>query len=150
MKKIEIYTDGACSGNPGPGGWGAVLLFSGEIKEISGSKEHTTNNIMEMTAIVRALETLEETYDINVYTDSKYLKDGITLWIHNWKKNNWRNSAKQEVKNKELWIELDLLCAEHKIKWHWVKAHNGNRYNEHADSLAVDARDKNFVTAKNL
>ncbi len=141
MKKIEIYTDGACSGNPGPGGWAAILKFKDNIREISGHINNTTNNIMEMTAIIKALELLNDNCDIEVYTDSKYLKDGITSWIHNWKKNNWKNSAKQEVKNKELWIRLDQLCVEHKIQWHWVKAHNGHHYNERADALAVAARD---------
>jgi ribonuclease HI len=141
LKKIEIYTDGACSGNPGPGGWAAILKFKDNIREISGHINNTTNNIMEMTAIIKALELLNDNCDIEVYTDSKYLKDGITSWIHNWKKNNWKNSAKQEVKNKELWIRLDQLCVEHKIQWHWVKAHNGHHYNERADALAVAARD---------
>ena len=146
MKKIEIYTDGACSGNPGPGGWGAILRFNHHTKEISGYADNTTNNIMEMTAIIKALELLSDPCEIAVYTDSKYLKDGITSWIHNWKKNNWKNAAKQEVKNKELWILLDELCEGHKITWHWIKAHSGHKYNERADHLAVNAKESGMKT----
>jgi len=134
-----IYTDGACSGNPGPGGWGAVLIYPPHIKEISGSSPATTNNIMELTAVIEALKLVKNEKFIEIYTDSKYVISGITEWIKNWKKNNWRNAAKQAVKNQELWQELDQIVAQHSISWHWVKGHSGDKYNERADQLAVNA-----------
>lgn len=136
MKKITIYTDGSCLGNPGPGGWGAILQCNGEEKEISGAKKDTTNNQMEMQAAIEALKTLNAPCEISLYTDSKYLKDGITSWIHGWKRNNWKNSKKEPVKNKELWLILDGLVRDHKITWNWVKAHAGNELNERVDDLA--------------
>ena len=139
MKNIEIYTDGACSGNPGPGGWGAVLIFGDKNKEISGSSTHTTNNIMELTAPIESLKTLKETCIVNIYTDSVYVKNGITTWIHGWKKNGWKTAKKEPVKNMELWIELENISKQHKIEWHWVKGHSDNYYNNRADFLATQA-----------
>jgi ribonuclease HI len=136
---IEIYTDGACSGNPGKGGWGAVLLCGHHKKEIYGFAEHTTNNQMELKATIESLKTIKKPSEIILYTDSIYVKDGITKWIIDWKKNGWRNSRRQPVKNIDLWQELDLLILEHKITWKWVRGHSGNKYNEIADQLAVNA-----------
>ncbi len=142
MKKIIIYTDGACSGNPGPGGWGAVLILeeSGQHKaqkNLSGKEPATTNNKMELRAVIEALKVIKDKeYELEIYTDSNYVKDGTEKWIHSWKKNGWKTSAKAEVKNKDLWIELDNLVQKFKITWHWVKGHSGNKYNELADSLA--------------
>lgn len=136
---IKIYTDGACSGNPGKGGWGAVLLYKEHKKEISGFQENTTNNQMELMAVIKALEAIKKSSEITIYTDSIYVKDGITKWIFNWKQNGWKTADKKPVKNLELWQELDLLNAQHKINWQWVKGHNGDKYNELADMLAVNA-----------
>ena len=134
---ITIYTDGACSGNPGIGGWGVVIL---ENKKddifLNGGDDSTTNNKMELTAAIEALKFFKEKKEIKLVTDSKYVKDGIQTWIHNWKKNGWKTSAKKPVKNKELWIELDQLISKHSISWEWVKGHAGNIYNEKADYLA--------------
>ena len=133
----NIYTDGACSGNPGIGGWGAVLILeNNKIIFLDGGSFNTTNNRMELKATIEALKYFTDTSNINIFTDSKYVKDGIESWIHNWKKNNWKTSSKKEVKNKELWIELDELISKHKIKWNWVKGHTGHKYNEKADLLA--------------
>ena len=137
--KIIIYTDGACKGNPGPGGWGVVIIDSNNQIELFGKQNKTTNNIMEMTAAIKALEYFSEKKDITLYTDSNYLKLGITNWIHNWKKNNWINSNKKAVKNKSFWIALDQLNTLHTVEWRWVKAHNGDKYNERADELASSA-----------
>lgn len=143
MKKITIFTDGACSGNPGPGGWGVLLRFEshGKIheKHLSGSENETTNNRMELTAAIKALETLKEPCLVDLTTDSKYVKNGITEWLQNWKKNNWKNSARKPVKNDDLWKRLDELVAIHKVKWHWVKGHNGHLENSIVDKLATDA-----------
>jgi ribonuclease HI len=136
MEEIIIYTDGSCIGNPGKGGWGAILLYKNHKKEISGKEENTTNNKMELKAVIEALKNLKKKCDINLYTDSNYVKNGITQWIFNWKKNDWKTTDKKEVKNKELWQELDSLVQRHKIEWHWVKGHSGNKYNEEADKLA--------------
>ncbi len=136
---IKIYTDGACSGNPGKGGWGAVLLYKGHKKEISGFNPQTTNNQMELQAVIEALKALKKPSEITVYTDSVYVKDGITKWIFNWKKNGWRTADKKPVKNLEFWQELDLLVVGHQITWQWVKGHSGDKYNEIADQLAVNA-----------
>ncbi len=136
---IEIYTDGACSGNPGKGGWGAVLLWREHKKEISGCMADTTNNQMELMAVIESLKTVKKSSKIIIYTDSKYVMDGITDWIKSWKANGWKNSKKQEVKNIEFWKELDSLVAKHQITWKWVKGHSGNKYNEIADQLAVNA-----------
>ena len=137
--KIVIYTDGACRGNPGPGGWGAIIIENNIETELYGKKKNTTNNIMEMTAAIKALEFFKIKKNIVLYTDSNYLKLGITNWVYGWKKNNWINSKKEKVKNKPYWITLDKLNNLHNIEWKWVKAHNGNQYNERADKLATAA-----------
>ena len=136
MNKVEIFTDGACKGNPGPGGWGAILRYDETEKEIYGASKNTTNNIMEMTAVIESLKNLKKPCELIITTDSKYVKNGITNWIHNWKKNGWKTAAKKEVKNKELWIELDSLIKKHSISWAWVKGHSGHPENERADLLA--------------
>ncbi len=137
--KVIIYTDGACQGNPGPGGWGAVLIFGERIKKISGYSADTTNNKMELTAPIQALKALKFPCKIDLYTDSQYVKKGMTEWIEGWAANNWKTASKSPVKNMELWQELLLLSKNHIITWNWVKAHNGNRYNEEADQLATNA-----------
>ena len=142
MSNIEIYTDGACLGNPGPGGWGAILLYKEHRKEISGGEIDSTNNRMEMRAVIEALKTLKKATEVTIYTDSKYVMDGITKWIFNWKKNGWRTADKKPLKNLELWQELDLEVAKHKIKWVWVKGHSGNHFNELVDELARAAAEK--------
>ena len=136
MNKVEIFTDGACKGNPGPGGWGAILRYGTNEKEIYGASKNTTNNIMELTAVIESLKNLNKPCELIITTDSKYVKNGITEWIHNWKKNGWRTAAKKEVKNKELWIELDSLIQIHSITWNWVKGHSGHPENERVDLLA--------------
>ncbi|MDR0580734.1 MAG: ribonuclease HI [Holosporaceae bacterium] len=136
MKRVVIYTDGACSGNPGPGGWGAIILQNSIEKELCGGEPDTTNNRMEMISAIRALEELENFLDIELYTDSQYLINGITKWINGWEKNNWMTSDKKTVKNKELWIELRELSKRHRISWKWVAGHSGNEYNERVDKLA--------------
>ena len=136
MNKVEIFTDGACKGNPGPGGWGEILRYDETEKEIYGASKNTTNNIMEMTAVIESLRNLKKPCELIITTDSKYVKNGITNWIHNWKKNGWKTAAKKEVKNKELWIELDSLIKIHSISWTWVKGHSGHPENERADLLA--------------
>jgi ribonuclease HI len=138
-RKVEIFTDGACKGNPGPGGWGAILRYGNKEKEINGYNSSTTNNIMELTAVIEALKQIKKPYAINITTDSTYVKNGITDWIHNWKNNGWKTAAKKNVKNKELWIELDSLIQSHKINWIWVKGHSGHPENERADELANNA-----------
>lgn len=135
-KTIEIFTDGACKGNPGPGGWGALLRYGDVEKEINGYQESTTNNIMELTAVIESLKLLKQPSVIIFTTDSTYVKNGITNWIHNWKKNGWKTAAKKNVKNKILWQELDKLIKEHKITWCWVKGHSGHLENDRADELA--------------
>ena len=142
MNKVEIFTDGACKGNPGPGGWGAILRYGTTEKEIYGASKNTTNNIMELTAVIESLKNLKMPCELIITTDSKYVKNGITEWIHNWKKNGWRTAAKKEVKNKELWIELDSLIQIHSITWDWVKGHSGHPENERADLLANVAIEK--------
>ena len=137
--KVIIYTDGACKGNPGPGGWGAIIIENHVETELYGKEENTTNNIMEMTAAIRALEFFNIKKKIVLYTDSNYLKLGITSWIYGWKRNNWINSKKEQVKNKSYWLKLDKLNNLHDIEWNWVKAHNGDKYNERADKLATSA-----------
>ena len=133
---IEIYADGACKGNPGPGGWGAWLAFDGHEKELCGGELLTTNNRMELTAVIRALEALKRPSKVKIYTDSVYVQKGITEWIHGWKTRGWRTSDKKPVKNEELWRELDSLSQQHKIEWIWVKGHAGDIGNERADALA--------------
>jgi ribonuclease HI len=136
LKSIDIFTDGACSGNPGPGGWAAILRYKSNEKEISGFEKHTTNNKMEMKAVIEALRILKEPCKVKVHTDSKYLRDGITLWIHGWKRNGWVTKAKQPVKNRELWESLDNLSRKHQIEWVWVEGHAGHVENERCDELA--------------
>jgi len=136
MKQVIIYTDGACRGNPGPGGWGALIKFVEVKKEIFGGLRDTTNNQMELTAAIEGLTILKEPCSVELFTDSKYVMDGITQWIQNWKKNNWRTATKKDVKNKELWQKLDELISYHQVQWHWVKGHSGDIGNETADILA--------------
>ena len=136
MKQVTIYTDGACRGNPGPGGWGALIKFDSMEKEIFGGKNDTTNNQMELLAAIEGLATLKEPCSVELFTDSKYVMDGITQWIKNWKKNNWKTAAKKDVKNKELWQKLDHLISKHQVQWNWVKGHSGDAGNETADLLA--------------
>lgn len=133
---VTIYTDGACSGNPGPGGWGAVMFYGDHRKELYGGEANTTNNRMELMAAISALESLKRPCTIDLHTDSQYVKNGITSWIHNWKKNGWRTADKKPVKNEELWKRLDAALAQHKVRWHWVKGHAGHEHNERADVLA--------------
>jgi ribonuclease HI len=142
MKKVNIYTDGSCSGNPGPGGWGAVLIYNNIEKELHGGETQTTNNRMEMLAAIKAIESLKESCIVELYTDSTYLKNGITLWIKNWQEKNWKTANKKVVKNVDLWQKLVSLTSNHKITWNWVKSHNGDKYNELADTLAVKAKDE--------
>jgi ribonuclease HI len=137
--RLEAYTDGACSGNPGPGGWGAVLYYQGLEQDFSGGESQTTNNRMEMCAAIRVLEALPRPFDIDIYTDSQYLRDGITRWMANWKKNGWMTTDKKPVKNKDLWLQLDELITIHRVTWHWVKGHAGHPQNERADALARNA-----------
>ena len=136
MKQVIIYTDGACRGNPGPGGWGALIKFDAAEKEIFGGQPDVTNNQMELTAAIEGLAALKERCCVELFTDSKYVMNGITQWIQNWKKNNWRTAAKKDVKNKELWQKLDQLISQHQVQWHWVKGHSGDAGNETADLLA--------------
>ncbi len=136
---IEIYTDGACSGNPGPGGWGAILRWNGHEKELSGGHPDTTNNRMEMTAVIKALEALKKPAKVEIHTDSTYVKDGIEKWMHGWKKRGWKTADKKAVKNQGLWQQLDELIQKHDVTLHWVKGHNGHPENERADALAVAA-----------
>ena len=137
--KIKIYTDGACSGNPGKGGWGALIQENDNEKKLSGSELNTTNNRMELTAVIKALEHYDEAREIEVFTDSKYVMQGITEWIKNWKNNHWKTSQKKDVKNKDLWVLLDTVSAKHDVKWSWVKGHAGDYGNEIADKLATQA-----------
>ncbi|MDD9336750.1 MAG: ribonuclease HI [Wolbachia sp.] len=138
-KEVTMYTDGACSGNPGAGGWAAIILSQNHRKDVCGSEENTTNNKMELKAVINGLRALKTSCSINLYTDSLYIKCGITGWINKWKVNGWKTSNKKPVKNMELWKELDEIASQHEINWKWVKAHNGDRYNEEADSLARKA-----------
>ena len=133
---VKIYTDGACKGNPGAGGWGALLEIGGREKELYGGEAHTTNNRMELLAVIRALEALKRHCRVQLHTDSKYVQQGITEWIHNWKKRGWRTADKKPVKNDDLWKELDALAQQHDIEWLWVKGHAGHDGNERADELA--------------
>ena len=134
--KVIVHTDGACSGNPGPGGWGVILDYNGTRKELSGGEALTTNNRMELMAAIVALESLKRPCPVEMHVDSQYVKDGITKWIHGWKKNGWKTADKKPVKNAELWQRLDAALANHKISWHWVKGHAGHDDNERADELA--------------
>lgn len=142
MPVVEIYTDGACRGNPGPGGWGALLCCEGNRKELQGAEAHTTNNRMELMAAIQGLSALTRACDVILTTDSQYVKQGITTWIHQWKKKNWITSQKEPVKNADLWKQLDALNQIHQIEWRWVKAHNGHPENERVDTLAREAIDE--------
>lgn len=139
MKQVEIFTDGACKGNPGKGGWGAILRMGHHEKELSGGEAETTNNRMELTAAIRALQALKEPCAVKLHTDSRYVIDGITGWIFGWQKNGWKNSQKKPVLNADLWQELQAATRRHKIEWIWVKGHDGHPENERADKLASDA-----------
>ena len=136
MSHVRVFADGACSGNPGPGGWGVLLVSGTARKEIHGGEAATTNNRMELTAVIKALEALTRPARVDVYTDSRYVRDGISEWITKWKKNGWRTAAKKPVKNVDLWLRLDELRGKHRITWHWVRGHAGHPENEHADALA--------------
>lgn len=141
-KKVEIYTDGACSGNPGPGGWGAILVFGDKEKELSGFEADTTNNRMEMTAVIRGLEALKTPCHVDIYTDSKYVMQGMTEWIEGWKRRSWKTADKKPVKNCDLWQELEQAVSRHDVHWHWVRGHDGHAMNERADMLARKAINK--------
>ena len=136
MKTVNIYTDGACRGNPGDGGWGVLIKYENSSKEIYGGEKNTTNNKMELKAAIEGLKALNESCKVNLTTDSKYVMQGITSWIDNWKKNNWKSSTKKDVKNKDLWLLLDKHVSMHEVKWFWVKGHSGHEENEIADTLA--------------
>jgi len=136
---VVIYTDGACSGNPGPGGWGSILMYNGHRRELSGGESETTNNRMEMMAVIQALETLKRPCRIVIHTDSTYVMKGMTEWLEQWKRRNWRTAAKQPVKNVELWQRLEKAIERHQVDWRWVKGHSGIPENERADELARDA-----------
>ena len=138
-RHVIIHTDGACSGNPGPGGWGAILEWNGHRKEIRGGEPHTTNNRMELTAAIMALEALKRPCTVEIHTDSQYLRQGITAWILAWKRNGWRTADKKPVKNVDLWQRLDAALAHHQVRWHWVRGHAGHDLNERADELAREA-----------
>jgi ribonuclease HI len=138
-KKVIIFTDGACSGNPGPGGWGVLLISGPHKKELSGGELKTTNNRMELTAAIKALQTLNRPCQVDFYTDSEYLRKGITEWIQSWKHRGWKTAAKKPVKNQDLWQELDAAIQPHEIRWHWVRGHAGHRENERVDQLAREA-----------
>ena len=138
--KYKIYTDGACSGNPGPGGWGAVIFDqNNKQKNISGSEKNTTNNRMELLAAIMSLKKIKTNSEVVIFTDSIYVKNGITEWMKNWKKNGWKNSSKKPVKNKDLWVKLDKLCEANRVSWKWVKGHSTNEFNNLADELATKA-----------
>ncbi|MBI2713341.1 MAG: ribonuclease HI [Rhizobiales bacterium] len=135
-QRVTIHTDGACSGNPGPGGWGAILSFGDHTKELMGGEPHTTNNRMELMAAISALEALTRQCTVDIHTDSQYLRNGIMSWIHSWKRNGWRTADKSPVKNVDLWKRLDAALSHHQVRWHWVKGHAGHAMNERADELA--------------
>lgn len=147
-KTVEIFTDGACRGNPGPGGWGVLLRYNSTEKELCGAEPDTTNNRMELTAAIRALEALKQSCQVQLTTDSNYVRHGITQWLANWKRKNWRTADKKQVKNMDLWQRLDELSRQHDIQWHWVKGHSGHVENERADALANQAID-NMLSGNN-
>jgi ribonuclease HI len=140
--EVEIFTDGACLGNPGPGGWGVLLRWRGTEKELSGGEDHTTNNRMELTAAIEALAALKRPAKVCLFTDSTYVRDGITKWIANWKRNQWRTAAKKPVKNEDLWRQLDETLQRHDVEWRWVKGHSGHVENDRVDKLARDAAER--------
>lgn len=135
-KTVSLYTDGACKGNPGKGGWGVLMRYGSHEKELFGGEAHTTNNRMELTAIIQGLAALKRPCAVVIYTDSQYVKNGMEKWIHDWKKNGWKTASKQPVKNEDLWQQLDRLAAQHQIQWQWVRGHAGHAENERADALA--------------
>ncbi len=139
MKKVKLYTDGSCLGNPGPGGWGALLISGDKEKEMSGAEKNTTNNKMELLAVIEGLKALKTECEVEIYTDSQYVKNGMMTWIHGWIKNGWKTAARKPVKNKELWQALHEQVQRHKIEWHWVKGHAGHPENERVDQLANNA-----------
>ncbi len=145
MKSVDIFTDGACAGNPGPGGWAAILRYKGVEKEISGFERQTTNNRMEMMAVIQALRMLKEPCRVSIHSDSRYLRDGITTWIHGWKRKGWMTKNREPVKNRELWEMLDELSQKHQIEWFWVQGHSGHRENERCDELAREEIKRNAV-----
>jgi len=136
MREVEAYTDGACRGNPGPGGWGVVLRSGGHVKELSGGALATTNNRMELTAAIEALSALKQRCRVQLYTDSTYVRSGITEWLHAWKARGWKTAGRKAVKNQDLWMALDAAAQRHEVRWHWVKGHAGHPENERADELA--------------
>lgn len=148
MKQVTIYTDGACRGNPGPGGWGALLDYQGQTKFLKGGEEQTTNNRMEMMAAIRALQALRQRCQVILYTDSTYLRKGITEWLPNWKRRNWRTADKKPVKNADLWQSLEAEAARHEVDWRWVKGHSGDPGNEAADRLANEGIDEMLAGEK--
>lgn len=135
-KKVFLFTDGACRGNPGPGGWGVLMRYNDSEKKLCGGEKHTTNNRMELMAAIQGLSALKESCEVEITTDSNYVRDGITKWLHDWKKRNWKTADKKPVKNQDLWEQLDLQVSRHKITWHWVKGHSGHIENDIADQLA--------------
>ena len=147
-KQVTLYTDGACSGNPGPGGWACILLYKGTEKELSGGDAETTNNRMEMTAVIEGLKALKEPCSVDLYTDSKYVLDGATKWLQGWQEKGWKRADKKPVLNVDLWQVLSDLLGQHEITWHWVKGHAGNLYNERVDTMAVAQRDS--YTSSNI
>ncbi len=136
---VEIWTDGACSGNPGPGGWGAILAFGNRVKELKGGEAHTTNNRMELMAAIAALDALKRPCLVDIHTDSQYLRNGVMEWMAQWKRNGWRTADKKPVKNIDLWQRLNALSAQHRVRWHWLRGHAGHELNERADQLAREA-----------
>lgn len=142
MDKVEAFTDGACRGNPGPGGWGAILRHDAHEKELYGAERETTNNRMELMAAISALETLKRPCEVALTTDSQYVRQGITTWIANWKRNGWKTADKKPVKNQDLWARLDQAVQRHRVQWHWIKGHSGHPENERADTLANRAIDE--------
>ena len=147
MKQVDIFTDSACRGNPGPGGWGAILRYGDKEKELFGGERHTTNNRMELMAAIQALEALKDPCEVNLTTDSQYVRKGITEWLANWKKRNWQTAAKKPVVNKDLWQRLEAAAERHRVKWHWVRGHSGHSENERADQLANRGIDEAEVGA---
>jgi ribonuclease HI len=149
LTAVEAWTDGACRGNPGPGGWGVLLRAGGRERELKGAEPATTNNRMELTAAIRALESLKRPCRVDLYTDSQYVRGGITEWLAGWKRNGWRTSARKPVKNQDLWEALEAAAARHEVRWHWVKGHSGHPENDHVDALANEAIDELLAGDKN-
>ena len=145
MSSVEIFTDGACRGNPGPGGWGVLLRKGQHEKQLKGAEAETTNNRMELMAAIMGLESLTQACDVDITTDSQYVKKGMTEWIRNWKKRNWKTAGKKPVKNVDLWLRLDEACQKHQVNWHWVRGHSGHDENERVDELANQAIDEFLV-----